>query len=242
MSDLFENENNESSSEPSFEALVGEGKKFKTPDDLAKGKAAADSHIANLERELAELRSDLSQRLTVEDFVSQLKVGSYGDSRNPNKPRESEDNQISEPVAPENKPVNLQEEVQRALRAEIEKSSREANIAKAKAALREKLGDNYDEKLKSLAGTLGVKPEFLSSMAASSPDGLVKVVESLSPQRDNRPLGVQTQTSVPDRQEGPRSYKFYQDLRKKDPEMYFSKRVQKEMHDQALRQGEAFFN
>ena len=85
MSDLFGNDVT-----PTAEDLVGEGKKFKTIDDLAKGKAQADTHITNLEKELAELRQDLSARLTVEDFVS--RVG---------KPRsESENNQVSEPVDP----------------------------------------------------------------------------------------------------------------------------------------------
>ena len=231
MSDLFE------SSDVNADALVGEGKKFKTVDDLAKGKASADAHIANLEKELAELRQDLSARLTVEDFVSRL--------GKPVSRSESENNQTGEPVespAPQNEnKMSLQEEVQKALRAEIEKSSREANIAKAKQALRERLGDDYNEKLQKIAEGLGVKPEFLSSMAATSPEGLTKVVESMVPEKDRRPLNVQTQTSVPNAQEGARTYKFYQDLRKKDPELYFSKRVQKEIHDQAVKLGDSFY-
>ena len=235
MPDLFESAETETT-DASLEELVGEGKKFRTLQDLAKGKAAADSHISNLEKELSELRQELSQRSTVEDFVSRLKTG------NTTPASESEDNQIREPVASQEKPVmSLQEEVQKALRAEIEKSSREANVAKAKQALRERLGDDYNEKLKQIAEGLGVKPEFLSSMAASSPDGLVKIVESVSPQKDNRPLNVPSQTSVPNPQEGSRNFKFYQDLRRKDPGLYFSKRVQKEIHDQAMKQGQNFY-
>lgn len=234
MSELFEN----TETEITADVLVGEGKKFKTVDDLARGKAAADAHVSNLEKELAELRSELSTRLTVEDFVSKLKVGQYSTES------ESGNNQTREPVDPpsnENK-MSLQEEVQKALRAELEKSSREANIAKAKQALKERLGDNYNEKLQKIAEGLGVKPEFLSSMAASSPEGLVKVIESVTPKGDNRPLGVVTETSVPNSQEGSRNFKFYQDLRRKDPELYFSKRVQKEIHDQAMKLGRDFYN
>ena len=44
-----------------FEALVGEGKKYKTQDDLAKSVLHKESHIQRIERENAELREALTK-------------------------------------------------------------------------------------------------------------------------------------------------------------------------------------
>lgn len=47
--------------------LVGEGKKFKTVEDLARGKLEADAFIQRLQDEAAQIRKELDARLTVEE-------------------------------------------------------------------------------------------------------------------------------------------------------------------------------
>src|SRR5574343_1896243 len=54
--------------------LVGEDKKFKTVDDLARGKAEADRVIQARERELAELREELAKRTGLEEVLERLKT------------------------------------------------------------------------------------------------------------------------------------------------------------------------
>lgn len=45
-----------------LEELVGEGKKFKSPEDLAKSKIEADKHLKQLEGELAALRQQMAEK------------------------------------------------------------------------------------------------------------------------------------------------------------------------------------
>jgi len=59
--------------------LVGEGKKFKTQEDLARGKAESDAYIKILEKRSDELRNDYlklrddySSRAKLEEVVDQL--------------------------------------------------------------------------------------------------------------------------------------------------------------------------
>jgi hypothetical protein len=53
-----------------LELLVGEGKKFKTVEDLAKSKLHADKHIADLQEELEELRQHKS---TMDEVLAELR-------------------------------------------------------------------------------------------------------------------------------------------------------------------------
>jgi hypothetical protein len=55
-----------------LEALVGEGKKFKTAEDLARGKLEADNFVKQLQTELATLREDLNGRIKLEEFMDRL--------------------------------------------------------------------------------------------------------------------------------------------------------------------------
>ena len=55
-----------------LDALVGEGKKYKTAEDLAAAYGHADQHIATLTSELSEIRKDLDGRLNVVEMLKEL--------------------------------------------------------------------------------------------------------------------------------------------------------------------------
>ena len=52
--------------------LVGEGKKFATVEDLAKGKQESDRFIEQLQGELSGLREDLGKRMTSEQVLEEI--------------------------------------------------------------------------------------------------------------------------------------------------------------------------
>src|SRR4051812_10177738 len=56
--------------------LVGEGKTYKTVDELAKGKINADIHIKRLEEEAKALREQLAGAKSVEDVLEAVKANS----------------------------------------------------------------------------------------------------------------------------------------------------------------------
>src|SRR5712672_125043 len=62
-----------------LQELVGDGKKFKSPEDLARGKYEADSYIKILERRLDEMRDDYKKvrgeadtAKRLDDLINQL--------------------------------------------------------------------------------------------------------------------------------------------------------------------------
>jgi hypothetical protein len=68
---LFDGNSEEEQVNP-LEKLVGEDKKFKSVEDLAKGKLEADAFIERLKQEKEEMRKDLDARLTVEEALSKM--------------------------------------------------------------------------------------------------------------------------------------------------------------------------
>lgn len=227
--DLFE----DNTPDVKFEDLVGDGKKFRDNDAVAKKIVHADKHIENLEKELSELRADLQTRTTVEAMLNSI--------QKPTQPSTSEipDTNRQEPGSP----VNIAEEVQKLLRVEKDKDRREANVNVTREGLKERFGPDYNQKLTEIASALEVSKEFLTSMAQSSPSGFLKLVDSVAKPDNNRPatppVGVaprQTQN------QNAKNAAYYRELRRTDPNEYFSRRVQNEMHKEAIRQGTGFYN
>lgn len=231
MSELF------NEAEVSFENLVGDGKKYRDPDALAKAKIHADSHISNLEKELQELRTDLQARLTVEEMLERVQKPS------PDPTREKPDTTRQEPGSP--KEVDLAAEVAKALKSEKEKERRETNLEKTRAGLKERFGADYNQKLKAIAAQLEVSEDFLSNMAVTSPSGFFKLVDSVAKRDNDKPVVPPAPSFDPAKikdYQGTKTAAYYRELRRSDPSTYFSRRVQNEMHREAVRQGAAFYN
>jgi hypothetical protein len=230
MTDLFSGE----APEVRFEDLVGEGKKFRDPDAVAKKVIHADQHIERLEREQAELRAELAARQTVEDMLNKLQ-----------KPAPSE-----VPVTPRQEPgakeeVNLSAEVQRLLQEERAKESRQKNIEAARKGLKDRFGPDYNQRLEKIAEEMSISKDFLTSIASTSPDGFFKLIDSVAKPDDNRPTTPPTPSHDPLKMQqgvGRKNNAYYQNLRKENPSLYFSRKVQNEMHSEVMKQGASFYS
>lgn len=238
MTDVFDQPEGEAPETNPLDQLVGEGKKFRDVSALAKGKLEADNHISNLEQELAELRTELKARLTLEEMMSSIETK----RGQPNS--EMPDTRRQEPEVKNTSDIDLAAEVQKLLRQERLKETRESNLASTRAALRERFGDDYNNKLTEISNELGVSVGFLKEMGETSPAGFIKLIDSVAKPDDKRPLGAPTsmKSTVPVDPSVKKDAAYFRKLRKENPSAYFSRQVQKEMHDQALRLGEAFFN
>ena len=58
-----------------LQELVGQGKKYATLDDAIKSVPHAQTHIARLEQEAAQLREELQKRKAAEDLLADIKAG-----------------------------------------------------------------------------------------------------------------------------------------------------------------------
>ena len=114
----------------SFEDLVGDDKRFKDANELAKAKIASDAFIEQLKREAAELRKELGSKATVDEIMTQIR--GLSKSVEPQPP-------VTPPVTPQNDSTNIQSIV-----AEMfSKTEAERRIAANKAKVEETLIKKY---------------------------------------------------------------------------------------------------
>lgn len=145
--------------------LVGEGKKYKTVDDLAKSRLEADMFIETLKgekaaesAEVARLKAELAARISVEDQIKALTP----------KPVT-----IAAPAQTER--VEDKPDLSKAVRDEVERLTRSQQLASNVEVVANKLVEVYgsEEKAKEVinqkAKELNVSIKFLMDSAAASP-------------------------------------------------------------------------
>lgn len=220
-----------------FEDLVGEGKKFKTNDDLARGKAEADRYIDQLKTEMAELRSDLAARVKLEDVIDRLASRNNEDQHElPN----------LEPNDRSGQPAISSDAIERLIETKItnrdkERTARE-NRDSVKAKLTEVFGADYPKRLEDRREALGLDKDTLNNLASRSPTAFMELV---APRAAERPGFVPPRSSVasehfiPNPQAQPGSRSWYDNLRKSDPTTYWTPKVQWQMHQDAIKAANA---
>lgn len=236
-----------------LEELVGEGKKFKTPEELAKGKAEADLFIKSLLDEMKEVKDELNKRMTVEDLMNSLKgtreqtTMTNGDNFNT-----SENTHTSHGDTGTNS-LDL-ETIRKALKDELaqekEKARRQANVAEVVNKLREQHGDNVSAYLNTKAKELNVDITYLRELAEDKPSVFYQLVGNSQTSNDPfrsgpvTPPRSQVTTGVtPTKSYGEHKTKsYYEQLKLKDKKAYFSPQVRVQMHKDALALGESFFD
>lgn len=240
MSGLLD-ENGDEPVNLTFEDLVGPGKKYANADELAKAYGHADKQIATLGADLDDIRTELTKRVTLEEALD--KFAAPRDDVSTRQPPVTD-------TAPRNEPpaAGLDEDavkglLSKELNALRQKDLQDQNVKFVKDALVSAFGRNYVQRLKDRADELGVSVEYLSELSKTQP----KVVLSLigTPERQPppgtppRPALDTGRTFVDRRNE--RNYKYYNNMRKTDPKKYFAPKTRMEMHNDAMRLGDAFF-
>ena len=201
------------------EALVGENKKFKDVESLAKSKLESDQFIEQLKAENAELRKELTKRPTSEDVLNIIKEQT--------KPSDTS-RENTTPVLDEDTLGKLVDS--RLSTYESNKKVRE-NILKADKAMKDTYGEKAREVLVSTANKLGMTLEDLKNTASKSPEAFLKLVGLNEPKKydgvkfdsgkKNTTIDI-LNSSVKDQ-----SIKAWADnLRKTDQKKYFTPEVQ----------------
>lgn len=219
-----------------YETLVGEGKKFKTPEDLAKAKIESDRFIEQLKEEPKQLREDLNRLVEETRLLKELAT------RNNGAPLAQQEQKTTDSPSPE---IDLDARIRETLKRTAEESKRLDNINTVNDAMVQTYGslEKAKEVLKQKAAELGVGAEFLQDVAARSPKaffqtvGITEVARALQTSSSSTVnmaalgnTGVKTNT-----------YKWYQQLRKDNPSMYHSPKIQTQMMNDAMKHGESFY-
>ncbi len=221
MSDIFTATN-----EVTIETLVGDNRKYKDPNELAKAYANADAFIEQLKRENAELKAqqELAARKAPIDPAPQ--------------PKEPDPAPVSAKPA-----VNGGDDLAERIRAEIERNNavkaQQTNLEQAVTALVQKVGSEQaaNEMVRAKAAELGVSVDFLKSTAATSPKGFLKLVgveDEQAPVTNTPGIRREVNTAALANTNSsavskPGTWAYFEKIRRENPNLYFSPRIQKEL-------------
>jgi hypothetical protein len=221
--------------------LVGDGKKFKSPEDLAKGKYQSDLFIEELKRELKEtreyalqLKNDNQSKANLEELIDRLQQQPSGS----NQPSVKDD--VSSPTLDVDK---LKEIARSTYREEMTVAQQNSNFESVMSKVQERWGSNYASALKQQIDELGITKEELNDMARKQPKVLVRTLGLDQPSRQEN---FQTPPRSSDTRSGfapttqRRTWTYYQDIRKKDPATYFSQKIQDQLHQDHMSLGNDF--
>lgn len=237
---VFESDNNAETN--ILEQLVGEGKKFATVEDALKGKVEADRTIADRNRELAEMREEMN-RLREQSEILRRQVTTSREPAAIDTPRDAD-----RPVEDRSNEIDLATRIREELRQAQEEDQKRLNIGAVASKLVEVYGteDKANEVVKAKAAELGVSVEFLQDVAAKSPKAFFSQIgltdstpATATATRSDVNAAALANTSTTGVKDG--TYKFYENIRKSDPKLYFSAQVQNKMFADAKRLGDAFY-
>ena len=231
------NNQNELSGEDSLKLLVGEGKKYATVEDLAKGMVHGQNHITTLENEATSHKDAQAKQTSIDDILAAIK--SNGNSEQ----QQSDDNQqpADQRASDSNDTVDIAQQIKEAMAEQTRTNSAVANTQLVTDSLSKVLGARANEVYTKVGKELGVD---LDELAKTSPEAVIKLCtgqQPQAPQQNNLPASTQVNhPSNVNRIDGELNYKGIQDLYAKGG-MSQEDKFKLEM-TQAIKLGDTFYN
>lgn len=230
-----------------LEQLVGADKKFKSVDDLAKGKADSDNYIKILEARMDALREDYTKARN--ENVAGAKLQELIDKNEALvKQLTSRDTNPNPNEVNNTPPVDLDKIkslVSDAVKQEKQTDMQAQNYREVESKLLERYGQNYKTNLKEQAKTLGLSDDEINTMARNNPKLFYKTfdVEAKAGERFQAPprTSQRSDTFAP---RGPdkKTMSYYNDLRKKDPMAWHDPKIAVEMDKMSQLLGSEFYD
>lgn len=214
--------------------------KFKDPEVLAKSVLAADDHIKNLERQLKEMREDLSNRMTAEEALKALdaKAEELASRSFRREEVETPEKTTTTGVNPEQVEAIVTEALQKRTQEETFRS----NLELVNRQLSETFGAEAVNAVKTRAQELGLAPDRLIDMAKESPNAFMAMMGQKPVKSTNSvaPSEVNTADRSFNDTNQERNFAFYEKIRKENPKQYYDPKFQKQMHRDISRLGDSF--
>ena len=231
--------------EGALDKLVGEGKKFKDHESLAKAKLESDNFIRRLQEENAGLRQDLASRTTLEEFMETMKSQtSEGNASASNQETPSSGDRDD----PEISVDAIVKQVRDSFVQEQTEAKQLQNVQLVEDKAREAYGPNYKEKLRERAEHLGTSTQRMSQLAKDDPNAFIAVMipEGTTPPSvptvpPASSVNTEGQAAVGGNEQYSRKSHFDK-LRTENPDVYWSPAIQNKMHAMAQKYGAEFFD
>lgn len=221
--------------------LVGEGKKFKDLESLAKGKLEADRHIGEITKTLDELRAELAKQDYAKSLLEQMSKGSEAGAEQPppvtTSPSKTENTTQSA--------SDIESLVEKVITEKERNRTVTQNITIVGEQLEKQFGDKAAQILKTKSGELNISIDRLKEIAAESPTAFFQLIGVNS--NNNNKGNTQTVTTSSIRSENfnsnsqDRDFDYYQKLRKENRSLYYSPKVQNMMLQDRNRLGDRFY-
>lgn len=235
-----------------LEELVGEGKKFKSPEDLARGKYESDNYIKILQQRFDELREDHERvrsesaaKARLEEIID--KFGNLQKDNRDNTDDATNPERLNHDSASSSKPDFDPKQIEDLIASkfterELQRKQQD-NFNAVKEKLKEHYGDNYQNALQDQIDNLGLTKEFFNDLAKNHPNVLFRTL-GLDQPTQRQPMVAPPRGSATFKPSSPkkRTYSYYQQMRKDNPKLYFDRDIAVQMHNDAQEQGEAFFD
>ena len=159
--------------------LVGEGKKYRTAEDALKAIPHAQKHITTLEEEAKQLREELAKRKTSEELLEEFRATGF-----------------QPPLADkqgQGTPVDVEAIVASVLAKKEAATTAQKNISTVVSTFQNTFGDKTkaEEMYNKVAEESGLSISVLNSLAATSPEAVLRLAGITRKQTETTPGKVQ---------------------------------------------------
>lgn len=245
MTNLFEQANDQlpiDDSKNYLEELVGEGKKFQSHEDLARGKYEADQYIEILKKRQDELRADYlklrdenASKAKLEDLIKQMENQRLASS---------ESTQANEDTKkPAFDPAELDALMSNKIQQHELQRKESDNLNSVMSKLKEQYGSNYVSVLQTKTEELGLSKDDVNTLARKSPKAFFNTLGLGQQQQESfsaPPRSAQRNDNFAPRGAQKRTWSYYQDMKRKDPAAWLNPKIAVQMQQDAIDLGEAF--
>lgn len=243
--DIFSGEANKptTKTEVKTETLVGEGKKYASTDALAQGYVNADTFIDELKSENALLKEQVGRVAELEAVVDALKVAK---GNSPAKPAVEEEGNLEK--SNDLNVTDVATLIDQRLVAHATAVTEKTNLEKSNALMQDMFGTEAKAVFDSQCATPELR-KTLTDLAKTNPDSFMKYIVNATggKQQVNSTADGETKVNTTSfkfdsgRASDPECKEFYTELRKKNPNEYYSHDVQLKMQNMALKNRAKFF-
>lgn len=235
------NQNQQTQTQEDWLAKIVEvkGEAFKDPQVLAKSKLESDKFIGELQRQVEELRTELSKEEYAKKLLTELQNG----RRDPNASSAPKDGETKpSDTKPELSEDVIKRLVEQTLTQREQSNTSTQNTRLVQEKLQEKYGTEAKAHIEKKAQELGMSFERLSSLAAESPTAFMTLIGE--PQPEYKPLvnGTVNTSSGSFSNTAEKDWNYYQNLRRTNKQLYFDPKTQQQMLKDKLRLGDRFGN
>lgn len=252
MSDIFSSATTEGTTtdtqqtqtkESFVDHLVGDGKKFRDIEALAKGKLEADRHIGEITKTLDELRAELAKQDYAKNLLEQMSKGSETGAEQPPPVTTSSSNTENTTQSAS----DFEALVEKVITAKEKSKTASQNISVVGEEMQKQYGDKTADVLKAKSLELNMSLDRLKEIAAESPTAFFQLIGvKKMGEKTSTSTGVTTQSTI--RSENfnsysqDRTFEYYQKMRKENRSLYYSPKIQNTMIQDRERLGDRFYN